>query len=334
MTPEIRERIYSQAQKEQKRIAIPEASSEKILKAVRQIQDKKLGIPVLIGNPEEIHTVADEINVAIDGMEIIEFKTPELVDEVVSKYAEINAAYTEKTLRRKARDPMNFAMMMLAVDMVDGVFSGINYSTGDVLLSAQAFVGLDKDITTPSSMGIITVDGFEGSQGSEMALADCSVCFLPDEKMLADIAITTCDTVHTLLGWEPRAALVSFSTDGSSEHSMVDTVRNAVAIANEIRPDLKIDGEFQLDAALSPEAAAKKVKRPSEVAGKANIIVFPDLNSGNIGVKIISLLARGEAVGPLLQGFAKPVADCSRGATVEEIVDNIAILAARAQKAV
>ena len=164
-----------------------------------------------------------------------------------------------------------------------------------------------------------------------ICFADCAVNARPSSEELADIALASADTVSLLLGWAPRVAMLSFSTKGSSEHEEVDRVRAAVEIARERRPELAVDGEFQLDAAIIPAVAAKKVKVPSAVAGKANVVIFPDLGAGNIGVKMVQIFAGATAHGPLLQGFARPVTDFSRSAPVEEIVGNLVMLAVTAQ---
>lgn len=166
-----------------------------------------------------------------------------------------------------------------------------------------------------------------------LALADCAITAQPDAKDLAGIAIASADTVRSLLGWEPRVAMLSFSTCGSAEHESIDVVRQAVALAKELRPGLKVDGEFQLDAALLPQTAEKKVTRSSDVAGRANVLVFPNLHAGNIGVKLIQIFGRANAYGPVLQGFAKPVCDFSRSAPVEEMLGNVAMLVIRAGSA-
>lgn len=197
--------------------------------------------------------------------------------------------------------------------------------------AAQTYVGLKDGVSTASSIGILDVPGYEGSEGSNLLVfGDSAVCVAPNEEELADIAISACETVQELLGWEPRCALLSFSTDGSAEHPSAQKVRDAVGIARQKRPDLAIDGEFQLDAAICPAVAAKKVGRDSAVAGKANIVIYPDLSAGNIGVKLMQQFAHADAYGPLLQGFRKPVSDCSRSAPGSELVGNIIMLAVRA----
>lgn len=209
--------------------------------------------------------------------------------------------------------------------------AGLSHTTGEVIMAGQMLVGLKEGISTVSSMGILSIPGYQGPEGDLLAIADCAVCAAPGPEELADIAISTSDTVKALLRWEPRVALLSFSTKGSASHERVDVVLDALALVRERRPDIVIDGELQLDSAIVPEVAARKVKEESPVAGKANVLIFPNLESGNIGVKLVQRFANAVAYGPLLQGFAKPISDLSRGAPVEEIVGAITMVAASAQ---
>lgn len=228
------------------------------------------------------------------------------------------------------KNPLYFAMAMEAVDDADCTFAGINYTTGDVIWAAQTVIGFAEGISTASSIGVFDIPDYEGSEGNLLAFGDSGVCTNPDAEELASIAISACDTVRALLEWEPRCALVSYSTCGSLEGPLIEKVTEALRIANERRPDLAIDGEFQLDAAIDPRVAAKKVKRESVVAGKANIVIWPDLNVGNVAVKLVQQFGKADAYGPIMQGFRRIVSDCSRGAQVSELVGNIAISALRA----
>ncbi len=251
---------------------------------------------------------------------------------MINDYLQLNAALSAKSLRRKTNaDPIFTAMILLALGRVDCSFAGLVHTTGEVISAGHLIVGLKEGVKTPSSIGIFDIPGYEGSEGSLLAFGDSAVCTDPSAEDLASIAISACNTVTELLGWDARCALLSYSTDGSADSHLVEKVRNAVAIANETRPELKIDGEFQLDSAIVPAVAAKKVKRESAVAGKANIIIWPDINAGNIGVKLVQQFGKANAYGPLLQGFAKVVCDCSRSAPVSELVGNIAMAAVRAQ---
>jgi phosphate acetyltransferase len=312
------------------RVAFPEATEERILQAARQAQDTGAIKSVLVGNGTEISAAAKKFKVNVGDMVIIDNTDPDAVQKDAEAYVVTNPVLPATSIKRKCRDPLYYAFVLQMNDKADAVFAGLTHTTGDVLMAAQMIVGLAPNISTPSSIGIMDIPGYKGENGTLLAFSDSAVCAAPTPEELADIAISSCETVASLLEWEPKCALLSFSTCGSGEGEKVEKVVEAVRIAREKRPDLAIDGEFQLDAAVSPAVAQKKVKRESKVAGHANIIIYPDLNAGNIGVKIAQQFAKCDAYGPMLQGFARPVSDCSRGAPVSELVGNIVMLAVRA----
>lgn len=327
----VMDKIFDKARMNPMKVAFSEIEEEKILLAAKKAQELGVCIPVLVGKRSEITHYAEEFKISLDKMHIIDCEDEKLIDDLIEKYTKIYSDNSVKTMKRKSKDSLYIALMLEAIGEVDATFAGMSHTTGDVILAGQMVVGLQEQVTTVSSVGIAHIPGYNGSEGELLVIGDSAVCANPGVEDLASIAISACDTTKSLLDWEPRCALVSFSTDGSAEHELVDKVINAVKLANELRPDLNIDGEFQLDAAISPEVASKKVKRPSKVAGKANIIIWPDLNVGNIGVKILQQFAHADAYGPILQGFKKVVCDCSRSAPVSELVGNIAISAVRAQ---
>ncbi len=328
MNKEIMDHWIKKAKQTPRTVAFPEATEEKILRAAEEAGACGAIIPMLVGNEVEIKKAAEAFGISLTGMKIVQ---PDAVyiEQRAEKMAESRPDLKVSSICRKCRDNMYFAFLLQAVGEADCVFAGMTHTTGEVILAAQMMIGFAKDISTISSMGIMDIPGYSGENGTLIAFADSAVCASPNSEELADIAISTCDTVKSLLEWEPRCALLSFSTKGSAEHMDVKKVSDAVIIANRKRPDLMIDGEFQLDAAISPEVAAKKVKTASKVAGHANIIIYPDLSAGNIGVKLVQQFAHGDAYGPTLQGFAKPVSDCSRGAPVSELLGNIIMLAVR-----
>lgn len=326
------DRIYEKAKLIPQRIAFPEATEEKILLAAREACDLGICLPYLVGNPQDIIDAANKFNISMENIMIVDTSQEPWLTDLINKYVKnYNSLNSIKTMQRKSKDTLYIALMMQTVGDVDATFAGISHTTGDVIMAAEFVIGLEEGITTASSIGIFDIPGYEGSEGSLLAFGDSAVCTNPNDDELASIAISACDTVRSLLDWEPRCALLSFSTDGSAEHIMLDKIKKAIEIAHEKRPDLKIDGEFQLDAAISPNVAMKKVKRDSPVAGKANIIIWPDLNVGNIGVKLVQQFAHADAYGPTLQGFKMVVSDCSRSAPVSELLGNIAITAVRAQ---
>lgn len=330
MNQELMNKWAAQAARNPQRIAFPEATEEKILLAARQSADTGAVLPVLVGNKDTICSAAQGFGVDISNMTILE-NTQQALEAVGADYNAYNPLFSQKAVCRRGKDPMVYAFILQALGQVDGVFAGLVHTTGEVILAAQTYVGLKDGVSTASSIGILDVPGYEGSEGNSLLVfGDSAVCVAPNEEELADIAISACETVQELLGWEPRCALLSFSTDGSAEHPSAQKVRDAVGIARQKRPDLAIDGEFQLDAAICPAVAAKKVGRDSAVAGRANIVIYPDLSAGNIGVKLMQQFAHADAYGPLLQGFRKPVSDCSRSAPVSELTGNIIMLAVRA----
>jgi phosphate acetyltransferase len=314
-----------------KRIAFPEANDEKIIRAGRQALDLGIAYPVFVGEKRIISEVAASIGVSIEGIELIDHTDQEKLDAYIAEYVNVKTDLPASALKRKSRDPLYFALILEDIGLVDGTVAGINHTTGDVIMAAQMVIGLKEGISSVSSVGIWSIPGFNGSEGEFLAHADCAVNPDPTIDELADIAIVSADTMHNLLGWEPRVAMLSFSTKGSTSHPCVDKVLKALEIARQRRPDLLIDGEFQLDAAISTAVAAKKVKEPSAVAGKANILVFPDLDAGNIGVKLVQHFANASACGPLLQGFSKPVSDLSRSAPLEDILGVISMVVICAQ---
>ncbi len=325
------DQIYQRAKQNPRKVAFPEAMNEKMMQAAYETGKEGYIIPVLVGNAAEIREAVKERGYEESVFTIVDINEEEYKKTLIDKYVALpQTLLKEKALNRRMQNPLYYAMVMQAVEEADVTFAGIDNTTGDVLLAGQMIIGLKEGISTISSIGLCDIPGFQGSEGSLLAIGDSAVCTNPDAKQLADITISACDTVKALLEWEPRCAMVSYSTLGSGQGELIDKVVEAVKIANEKRPDLAIDGEFQFDAAISPAVAAKKVKRESKVAGKANVVIWPDLNVGNVGVKLIQQFGKADAYGPMLQGFNKVVCDCSRGAPMSEIKGNIVISAVRA----
>jgi phosphate acetyltransferase len=331
MSTNVMEQLQLKAKANPQRVVLPEAGEEKILHAARQVRDMGIAYPMLVGKPETISTFAGSIGVSLDDIMVVDHTEQEKVELFVSEYAKSNPDFPASAIKRMLKDPLNFAAMMVRLGETDCMVAGLSHTTGEVIMASEMIIGLQEGISTVSSMGIASIPGYKGSEGNLLGVADCAVCPAPEPNELADIAISTADTVRSLMGWEPRVALLSFSTKGSASHELVDKVVKALEMVHERRPDLLIDGELQLDSAIVPEVAAKKVPGGSPVAGRANILIFPDLNAGNIGIKLIQRFAKGVAYGPMLQGFAKPVSDLSRVAPVEEILGAITMVAVHAQ---
>lgn len=325
------DQIFEKAKSNPQKVVFPEALNEKMMQAAFEAGNEGYIYPILVGNKTEIEQAVQERGYDLSVFTVVDIEDEEYRKTLIEKYIALpDTRLKEKALNRRMQDKLQFAMVMQAVGDADVTFAGIDYTTGDVLLAGQMIIGLKPGIETISSIGLCDIPGFEGSEGSLLAVGDSAVCTNPNAQQLASIAISACDTVKSLLDWQPRCACVSYSTLGSGQGELIDKVTEAVKIANELRPDLAIDGEFQLDAAISPSVAAKKVKRESKVAGQANVVIWPDLNVGNVAVKLIQQFGHADAYGPMLQGFKKVVCDCSRGAPVSELKGNIVISAVRA----
>ncbi len=323
--------IYARAKTNPQRVAFPEAANERMMQAAYETGKEGYIIPVMVGNAAEIKALAMEREYDLSVFTIVDIHDEAYKAKIVDAYVnQPGRVLKANALSRRMENPLYYAMAMQAAGEADVTFAGIDNTTGDVLLAGQMIIGLKPGISTISSIGLADIPGYEGSEGSLLAIGDSAVCTNPNPEQLASIAISACDTVHELLGWEPRCAMICYSTLGSGQGELVDKVTAALKIANEQRPDLAIDGEFQLDAAIVPAVAAKKVKRESKVAGKANVLIWPDLNVGNTAVKLIQQFGHADAYGPMLQGFNNIICDCSRGAPVSEIKGNVVISAVRA----
>ncbi|BAK43972.1 phosphate acyltransferase [Eggerthella sp. YY7918] len=321
------EKLIEDAKDVPKRVALPECEADNTLLAARQVLDEGIGTPVLVSPLDVINETAARAGVSIDGMEVVDNTDEAAADTLAERYmAGGERLISAKGARRKIKNPMYYAMMMEELGDVDCTFCGHTNTTGDVLMAAQTIIGLQEGVDVPSILALVETPGFEGPEGNVMCFSDCGLNPEPSASELASIAIAAADGARSLMGWEPRVGFLSFSTTGSGAGESVDKVNEAINLVHERRPDIKADGEFQLDAAIDPKVAAKKVTRESDVAGRANVLIFPDLNTANVAVKLIQRFAHGQAFGHNLSGFKCPVADSSRGATVQEIVGDIAML--------
>lgn len=323
--------VYEKARLNPQRVAFPEAGNERIMQAAYETGKDGYIRPILVGSAEELKMLCRQRGYDEHVFTFVDIGDEDYCARLIDAYLRLPVCFlSEKGLRRKMRDPLYFAVVMQAVEEADVTFAGIDNTTGDVILAGQTILGLKEGITTVSSIGLCDIPDFDGSEGSLLAIGDCAVCTNPDAEELASIAISACDTVRELLDWEPRCAMCSYSTCGSGQGELVEKVTTALELVRQKRPDLQVDGEFQLDTAIVPAVAAKKVKRDSSVAGRANVLIWPDLNVGNIAVKLIQQFGHADAYGPMLQGFNKIICDCSRSAPVSELKGNIIISAVRA----
>jgi phosphate acetyltransferase len=313
--------LVERARANKQRIAFPETDAERILQTAEQLVKLDAAIPVLIGDKATIEQFADSIGVSLEGMEFVDNQDEATRAEVVKEYLACCDLLTEKSIARKVKHREGMAAALTKIGRCGCFVSGFQSATAETIFNAQNILGMADGISTVSSLCVLEPPYWTGSEGNLLCITDCVVTQDPDSQALADIAINACDTMKKLMKWEPRAAMLSYSTMGSGRGlDNVQKVVDAVAIANEKRPDLAIEGELQMDAAILPDVAAKKVKTESKVAGKANIVVFPDLNAGNIGVKIANIFGHAPDHGALLAGLARPCVDLSRSATVDRIV--------------
>ncbi len=320
----------AQAQGRGKRVVFPEGHDERIVAAARRLKDEQIALPILLGTAAEISSAATRAQVSLEGLTTIDPQMSERLAAYAGLYATGRPEANPRIAARLVRKPLFHAGMMVKAQDADAMIAGVANATGRVIEAGLMTVGMAQGIRSPSSFFLMIVPGRDGTAARNFIYADCAVNVEPDAETLADIAIASAATCRALLNEEPRVALLSFSTKGSAQHARIDKVRRALAIAKDRAPDLAIDGELQVDAALSTHAAAKKVKEAGAVAGRANVLVFPDLDAGNIGYKLTQYMAGARAVGPVLQGFARPLSDLSRGASVDDIVDTAAIVLARA----
>lgn len=301
-------------------VAFPDAEDLRTLQASEFLLKEKIAVPVLVGNPENINSVAAANNVNIEGITIYDPVTSELHEEFANILFEKRKSkgMTLEQAKETVKDPLYFAGFLLETDRVKVVVGGNVSSTGNVMRAAIYTVGVAPGISIVSSFFIMTFSD------KMYCFADCAVNPDPNASQLCDIAISSATNFQAITGIEPKVAMLSFSTNGSAEHDLVTKVKTATAMLKEKAPQIPSDGEMQLDAAIIPSIGERKFPG-SKVAGNANVLVFPDLNAGNIGYKLTERLAGAEAVGPIVQGLRKPYCDLSRGCTADDMITVAAI---------
>lgn len=331
---ELLERIKKQAKINKKRIVLPEATDERTLRAANEILADNIADIILIGNPEVINANAEKWKLDnINRATIVDPHNNPKKQEYIDLMLQIRASkgLTQEQAEKLITQPLCLAVLMIKAGDADGEVAGADNSTGDVLRPAFQYVKTKPGVKVVSGAFIMILKDKHFGDNGMMVFADCAVHPNPTAEELAQIAVSTGETTKMITGMEPRIAMLSFSTKGSAKHEMVDKVVEATRIAKEMAPHLQIDGELQADAAIVPGIGAKKAPG-SKIAGQANVLVFPTLEVGNIAYKLVQRMAGAEAVGPVLQGMAAPINDLSRGCSMNDIVNLVAITVCQAQQ--
>jgi len=325
------DRIKERAKSDKKTIILPESMDKRTMEAADKILKEGIANLIIIGNDKEV--AENSVGFDISRATIIDPATSELTEDLINKLVELrkNKGLTyEEAKKLILEDYMYFACMLVKTGKADGVVSGACHSTANTLRPSLQIIKTKPDTLLVSAFFLMSVPNCEYGENGTFIFADCGLEQNPDSEKLAAIAASSAESFKLLVEKEPRVAMLSHSTMGSAKHADVDKVVNAVNIAKEKYSQYSIDGELQLDAAIIPSVAASKAPN-SEVAGKANVLVFPDLDAGNIGYKLVQRLAKAEAYGPITQGIAAPINDLSRGCSADDIVGVVAITAVQAQ---
>ncbi len=320
MSSKIMEDIINKASSRKKTVILPESHDERVIKAAEILSKRKIASVITIGNEDKVLARAKELGCELTGVRIIDPEKSDKLSDFTNIYFNLRKkkGISIEDSRETMKKDLFFGAMMLRESMADGSVSGSTASTADVLRAGIQCIGMPEGISTVSSFFLMIMPE------KTYSFADCAVVPAPDVEQLADIAVTTADNHKKLTGEDPYIAMLSFSTKGSAEHELIDKVIQATELVRKKHPELHIDGELQFDAAIIDSIGRKKAPG-SNVAGRANVLIFPDLNAGNIGYKIAQRIGKAEAVGPIVQGLKHPFFDLSRGCSVDDIVNTSAI---------
>ncbi len=313
-------------------VVLAEAADERMIHAARFLAEQEIASPILTGDEEKIRSIANSVNVSLDGIGVVDpASDTRNMDRFIALCTEGRRPIKPPVAQRLMQKPLMYSAMMVRSGDAHAMIAGSSVTTSSVIQAGLMIIGTAENVRTASSYFLMTLPGTDSAESRDLIFADCAVNINPTAEQLADIACSTALNAKLLLNDDPRIAFLSFSSKGSAQHEMVSKVALAVDLTKERIPDMPVDGEFQFDAAFDKRTASLKLEEPGPVAGRANVFIFPDLNAGNIGYKLTQYLAGARAIGPILQGFAKPISDLSRGATVDDIVKATVVLLATIQ---
>lgn len=325
-------KIREKAREVHKSVVLPEGTDERVITAAAKVVELGVAKPIVLGHREDMERIANDLGISLRGVEIIESKNPPKLETYAQKFAELRAKKgmtVEKAREILLNDPNFYGAMMVKMGDADAMVSGSDSPTADVLRAGLQIIGTRPGIKTVSSVFVMELTERQETYGDVLLFGDCSVIPVPTSEQLADIAEASVVTAHNVVGMEGKVALLTFSTKGSANHPDVDVVIEAGKILKERKVKFNYTAEVQADAAIVKSVAMKKCPE-SKVAGNANILIFPNLAAGNIGYKLVQRLAGANAYGPLIQGLAAPINDLSRGCSVDDIVNLVAITAVQA----